>query len=69
MKRFLSYLTVFLVFANVMLLACTSDEEVSASLPTVTTAAISAINQTTATSGGNVTSDGGATITARGICW
>ncbi|MGE4287536.1 MAG: FISUMP domain-containing protein [Salinivirgaceae bacterium] len=38
-------------------------------LPTVTTTAISAINAYGATSGGNVTSNGGATVTARGICW
>lgn len=38
-------------------------------LPTVTTTAISAITQTTAQSGGSVTSDGNATVTARGICW
>jgi hypothetical protein len=38
-------------------------------LPTVTTAAVTNINQTTATSGGNVTSDGGTTVTARGVCW
>jgi len=38
-------------------------------LPTVTTSSISAITQTTATSGGNVTSDGGAAVTARGIVW
>jgi sugar lactone lactonase YvrE len=37
--------------------------------PTVTTAAISAITQTTAFTGGNVTADGGATVTARGVCW
>ena len=37
--------------------------------PTVTTAAISAIDKTTATGGGNVTADGGATVTERGICW
>jgi len=37
--------------------------------PKVTTTAASAVSYTTATSGGNVTSDGGATITARGICW
>ena len=37
--------------------------------PTITTTAASAITQTTATSGGNVSSDGGATVTARGICW
>jgi len=38
-------------------------------LPTVTTTAITNITQTSATGGGNVTSDGGSTITARGVCW
>jgi hypothetical protein len=38
--------------------------------PTVaSTTSATSITQTTAASGGNVTSDGGATITARGICW
>jgi len=40
----------------------------AAALPTVTTAAISNIAGTTATAGGNVTSDGGAPVTA-GVCW
>ena len=38
-------------------------------LPTVTTNNVSNIAQTTATGGGNVTGDGGAAVTARGICW
>ncbi|MBO4231880.1 MAG: fibrobacter succinogenes major paralogous domain-containing protein [Bacteroidales bacterium] len=37
--------------------------------PAVTTNAISNISVTTALSGGNVTDDGGATVTARGVCW
>jgi hypothetical protein len=37
--------------------------------PSVTTAAVSAITGTSATCGGNVTSDGGATVSARGVCW
>lgn len=37
--------------------------------PTVTTQAANSITQTTATGNGNVTSDGGATITQRGVCW
>lgn len=37
--------------------------------PTVTTTAISSITTTTALSGGNVTNDGGSTVTARGVCW
>lgn len=38
-------------------------------LPTVTTAQVTNIKTTTATCGGNVTSNGGYTITVRGICW
>ena len=41
----------------------------SPNLPTVSTTSISNIAQTTVTSGGNVTSDGGATVTVRGVCW
>ncbi|MEO6540047.1 MAG: hypothetical protein ABIN74_03605 [Ferruginibacter sp.] len=41
----------------------------STALPTVTTTAASAITMTTAASGGNITSDGGAAVTARGVCW
>jgi hypothetical protein len=40
-----------------------------AALPTVSTASISNITATTATSGGNVTNNGGAAIIARGVCW
>ncbi len=37
--------------------------------PTVSTAPATHISSTTAQSGGNVSSDGGATVTARGVCW
>ncbi len=37
--------------------------------PTVTTNNVSDITTTTATCGGNVTSDGGSTVTSRGVCW
>jgi uncharacterized repeat protein (TIGR02543 family) len=42
---------------------------VAAGLPAVTTAAPSSITGTTATGGGTVTSDGGTSVTARGVCW
>jgi hypothetical protein len=38
-------------------------------IPTVTTTAISGITGTDADSGGNVTAEGGAAVTARGVCW
>ncbi|MCX6145943.1 MAG: hypothetical protein NTW25_01645 [Candidatus Kapabacteria bacterium] len=37
--------------------------------PTLTTTAISSITGITASSGGNVSSDGGNAVTARGVCW
>jgi len=40
-----------------------------ATLATVTTNSISNESQTTANCGGDVTSSGGATVTARGVCW
>lgn len=42
---------------------------VTVALPVVTTSTTTAITQTTASSGGNVTNQGGAPITARGVCW
>ncbi|MGD9977295.1 MAG: M6 family metalloprotease domain-containing protein [Bacteroidales bacterium] len=40
-----------------------------ATVPTVTTNAVSSITSSSATCGGNVTADGGATVTERGICY
>ena len=37
--------------------------------PTVTTAQVTNITETTATGGGNVTADGGSPVLERGICW
>ncbi|HPR59198.1 MAG TPA: FISUMP domain-containing protein, partial [Bacteroidales bacterium] len=39
------------------------------SLPQLTTSAVTSILSTTATSGGNITTDGGSAITVRGVCW
>ena len=41
----------------------------SATVPSVTTANVTNITSTTAISGGNVTSTGGAAVTLRGVCW
>ncbi|WP_317897975.1 DUF1566 domain-containing protein [Aurantibacillus circumpalustris] len=41
----------------------------SPSLATITTATISAITETSAVSGGDVISDGGAPVLSKGVCW
>ncbi|MCX6219519.1 MAG: hypothetical protein NTZ69_00845 [Bacteroidia bacterium] len=38
-------------------------------VPVLTTTVASAITSSTATSGGNITNDGGSAVTARGVCW
>ena len=39
------------------------------SVPTLSTTSASGVTATTATTGGNITSDGGATVTGRGVCY
>jgi hypothetical protein len=41
----------------------------SVNVPAISTNAVTSITLTTAFSGGNITSDGGGAITARGVCW
>lgn len=41
----------------------------TAILATITTTSASAVTSTTATSGGTIASDGGAAVSARGVCW
>ncbi|HLN21143.1 MAG TPA: fibrobacter succinogenes major paralogous domain-containing protein [Bacteroidales bacterium] len=38
-------------------------------LPSLTTVAVTAVTASTATSGGNISNNGGADITAKGVCW
>ena len=51
------------VYGNQVIVASLST------MPTLSTVDLSAVTATTATGGGNITSDGGAPITARGVCW
>ena len=46
-----------------------NGDEVEVLLPEVATASVTEITETTAVCGGNVVSDGGAEVTARGVCW
>jgi hypothetical protein len=63
-------ITEAVVFSGVnSAVASSPNSFLSIELPTVTTAAIGNYNEITAASGGNVTNDGGATVTQRGVCW
>ena len=47
---------------------CVKDDS-DIKVPVLTTAAVTSTTQTTAECGGTITSDGGAPVTARGVCW
>jgi uncharacterized protein (TIGR02145 family) len=69
MERKFRICTVLLVtywIGGVLLLTgCKKDPVV----PTLTTTTVSDITMSTAKTGGNITSNGGAEVTARGVCW
>jgi len=62
-----SLITVMCICLTVLITTCQKEEEPV--IPTVSTNSISDITLISATAGGNVTSDGGASVTARGVCW
>jgi len=54
----------------VILAACTKGTDPTpVSVPVLTTTVVTGITTSSAVSGGNITSDGGSAVTARGICW
>jgi len=57
----LSFLTISLFYG------CQKEEQ--ASMPIISTTAVTNITVVSMTSGGNITSDGGATVTSRGLYW
>jgi hypothetical protein len=52
-----------------MAAGCSKESDEAAKVPSLSTITVTEISSTAAVSGGNITSDGGSTITARGICW
>jgi uncharacterized protein (TIGR02145 family) len=67
MKTFLKTSTVIVLLLGLILIvhSCKKEKEV----PVLSTTPVTNITATTATSGGSITSDGGAVITASGVCW
>ena len=65
MKKVIS-ISLMLLTVN---LFCSCKKEDPAKLAVLSTTAVTNITATTAESGGTISSDGGADITARGVCW
>ena len=68
MKRIhLSYPVLIGLAIFLLLVGCSKED--SASLPGLSTSLMAGIEETSAICGGDITSDGGSSITARGVCW
>lgn len=63
------YYAFALVGATFMLFSSCENDDDDKSIPILSSTEITEITKTTAKSGGNITDDGGATVTARGVCW
>jgi len=57
---------IFFLLSIFLIPSCKEDKP---TLPIIITTAATEISYTTATSGGDVTNEGGAPVTARGVCW
>ena len=68
-KKFWYYAFVLIGATFMLFSSCEKDDDDNKSIPVISTTEITVITQTTAKSGGNITDDGGATVTARGVCW
>ena len=64
MKNSVKLHSLCFVFLVIILHSCKKEE-----LPTLSTSTISNITANSASGGGNITSDGGAEVTAKGLCW
>lgn len=61
--------TSLLLLAIVTIFSCSSENNIINTIPKLTTTIPSNISLNTASSGGNITSDGGEAVTLRGIVW
>ena len=66
MKKTTAFLVfVSLLFGIIIINSCKKEVVI----PTLTTASVTDITINSATTGGSITKDGGAAVTARGVCW
>ncbi|MDD4033536.1 MAG: FISUMP domain-containing protein, partial [Bacteroidales bacterium] len=60
---------ILLLAMGLLLFSCGLQDNPDPGLPSVSIGIVTDITTITATCGGNVTADGGAAVTARGVCW
>ena len=65
-----SFFSITIIFMVMAIFGCKEDPpQATPKIPTITTTTISDISAVSAVTGGNITSDGGSAVIARGVCW
>jgi uncharacterized protein (TIGR02145 family) len=67
-KKALWTFSLFLIGA-VIAIICSCSKDIKIELPQLSTVVTTEITSVSATSGGNITNDGGAEVISRGVCW
>jgi uncharacterized protein (TIGR02145 family) len=63
------YYPALALMSAMLMIFISCEKDNNKSVPVLTTTIITGITQTTATSGGTITDDGGAIVSERGVCW
>jgi uncharacterized protein (TIGR02145 family) len=63
------WFALFIIVGSALLFTSGCEKKEPVNLPQLTTTPLTEITSTSFTSGGRITSDGGAFVSARGICW
>jgi uncharacterized protein (TIGR02145 family) len=69
MKKLLLKSGILLLMISSVTIGCKKDRKAPLNIPQVSTTGITEVTATTATSGGNISSEGGATVTVSGLCY
>lgn len=67
--RILIYPLLIMGVLLVFVYSCNIDDNIGSNRPILSTSVVTSITQTSAICGGDISSDGGAIVTARGVCW
>jgi hypothetical protein len=69
MKKLIKMSGMIFLFLGIIAIMDSCNKSKDATPPVLTTVVISGTTQTTSVSGGNISAENGATVTARGVCW
>ena len=69
MKKTTFFFSLLIIISLNLISSCKKEDDKQIQIPVLTTVDVSNITSSTVTSGGDISFDGGAEVTSRGVCW